>query len=69
MLLNASSPNGSLPAGGAEGENKDSFVNALTKNMVAVLVWLVLSAINSSMVNTFFQHRYTSHPPKPLSPW
>lgn len=61
MFLNASSANGSLLTGGAVAENKDSFGNALTKNIVAMLVWLVLSIINSSMVYTFLQHRYTVH--------
>lgn len=62
MFLNASSANGSLLTGGAVAESKDSFVSALTKNIVAMLVWLVLSIINSSMVYTFLQHRYTAHP-------
>ncbi|CAJ1051180.1 odorant receptor 131-2-like [Xyrichtys novacula] len=35
---------------------KDSFTNALTKNIVAMLVWLTLSIINSSMVHTFLRH-------------
>ncbi|XP_077582799.1 odorant receptor 131-2-like [Stigmatopora nigra] len=35
---------------------KDSFSNALAKNMAAVLVWLALSVINGSMVHTFFRH-------------
>ena len=54
MFLNASSP-----PGGAVAQDKDSFANALSKNMVAMLVWLVLSVINGSMVHTFLQHRYT----------
>lgn len=37
---------------------KDSFNNALTKNIVAMLVWLALSIINGSMVHTFLRHRY-----------
>lgn len=66
MFPNASSPtpldlllsNGtSVLTGGAVAEHKDSFVNALTKNIVAMLVWLVLTIINSSMVYTFLQHR------------
>lgn len=69
MFLNASSPtplelllsNGSAaPPGGAVAAYKDSFANALSKNIVAMLVWLVLSIINSSMVHTFLQHRYTA---------
>uniref|UniRef100_A0A3B5M5K4 G-protein coupled receptors family 1 profile domain-containing protein n=2 Tax=Xiphophorus couchianus TaxID=32473 RepID=A0A3B5M5K4_9TELE len=35
---------------------KESFSNALAKNIVAVMVWLALSVINSSMVYTFLQH-------------
>lgn len=42
---------------GTVAEYKDSFANALTKNIVAMLVWLTLSIINSSMVYTFLQHR------------
>lgn len=68
LLLNStsSSPldlltsNGSsVLTGGAVAVSKDSFANALTKNIVAMLVWLALSIINSSMVHTFLQHRYT----------
>ncbi|XP_023810443.1 uncharacterized protein LOC101174983 [Oryzias latipes] len=36
---------------------KDSFANAVTKNVMAVLVWLAISVINVSMVRTFLQHR------------
>uniref|UniRef100_A0A3P9M2H5 Si:dkeyp-3f10.17 n=1 Tax=Oryzias latipes TaxID=8090 RepID=A0A3P9M2H5_ORYLA len=32
---------------------KDSFANAVTKNVMAVLVWLAISVINVSMVRTF----------------
>ncbi|KAM9758450.1 odorant receptor 131-2-like [Menidia menidia] len=35
---------------------KDSFSNALAKNIMATLVWLVLSIINGSMVHTFLRH-------------
>ncbi|KAM6927277.1 odorant receptor 131-2-like [Xenentodon cancila] len=35
---------------------KDSFSNALTKNIIAMLVWLALSVINISMVHTFLRH-------------
>nr|XP_019963687.1 PREDICTED: olfactory receptor 4K15-like [Paralichthys olivaceus] len=42
--------------GGAVAVPKDSFSNALTKNIVAMLVWLTLSVINSSMVLTFLRH-------------
>ncbi|KAG7236582.1 hypothetical protein INR49_000767, partial [Caranx melampygus] len=41
---------------GAVAAPKDSFSNALTKNIVAMLVWLALSIINSSMVLTFLRH-------------
>lgn len=43
--------------GDAVGFPKDSFSNALTKNIVAMLVWLALSVINGSMVHTFLRHR------------
>uniref|UniRef100_A0A3P9M2Z5 Si:dkeyp-3f10.17 n=1 Tax=Oryzias latipes TaxID=8090 RepID=A0A3P9M2Z5_ORYLA len=36
---------------------KYSFANAVTKNVMAVLVWLAISVINVSMVRTFLQHR------------
>nr|XP_033482527.1 odorant receptor 131-2-like [Epinephelus lanceolatus] len=42
--------------GGAVAISKDSFSNALTKNIVAMLVWLALSVINGSMVHTFLRH-------------
>ena len=42
--------------GGAVGAPKDSFSAALTKNIVAMLVWLALSFINGSMVHTFLRH-------------
>lgn len=38
---------------------KESFSSILTKNIVAMLVWLVLSIINGSMVHTFQRHRYS----------
>uniref|UniRef100_A0A3B4WQG2 Olfactory receptor 4K15-like n=1 Tax=Seriola lalandi dorsalis TaxID=1841481 RepID=A0A3B4WQG2_SERLL len=41
---------------GAVAVSKDSFSNALTKNIMAMLVWLALSIINSSMVHTFLRH-------------
>lgn len=40
---------------------KESFSSVLTKNTVAMLVWLALSVINVSMVHTFFRHRYSTH--------
>ncbi|CAN9512589.1 unnamed protein product [Ophioblennius macclurei] len=52
LLLNHSS----LLPGGAVAFPKDSFSNALTKNIVAMMVWLALSVINSSMVHTFLRH-------------
>ncbi|KAM8917526.1 odorant receptor 131-2-like [Spinachia spinachia] len=36
--------------------SKEDFTSALTKNLVAMLVWLVLSAINGSLVHTFLRH-------------
>lgn len=69
MFPNASAANGSLAAGGAAAEFKDSFGNALAKNVVAVLVWLLLSIINSSMVYTFLQHRYSARRGASLLPW
>lgn len=57
-LLSAANGSSVLP-GGAVGVAKDSFANALTKNIVAMLVWLTLSVINGSMVHTFLQHRCT----------
>lgn len=47
----------SVLAGGTVAVPKDSFSNALTKNIVAMLVWLALSIINGSMVHTFLRHR------------
>lgn len=49
--------NSSLLAGGAAALPKDSFANALTKNIMAMLVWLAISVISVSMVQTFLQHR------------
>uniref|UniRef100_A0A3Q3XIS5 G-protein coupled receptors family 1 profile domain-containing protein n=1 Tax=Mola mola TaxID=94237 RepID=A0A3Q3XIS5_MOLML len=46
----------SVLTGGVGAEAKDSFANALAKNMVAMLVWLALSIINGSMVHTFLRH-------------
>jgi len=40
----------------------DSFSNAVTKNTVAMLVWLLLSVSNGSMVLTFLSHRYAAPP-------
>uniref|UniRef100_A0A3Q3JCN7 G-protein coupled receptors family 1 profile domain-containing protein n=1 Tax=Monopterus albus TaxID=43700 RepID=A0A3Q3JCN7_MONAL len=42
--------------GGAQDGFQESFSGILIKNMVAVLVWLVLSIINCSMVQTFLRH-------------
>ncbi|KAL6112601.1 uncharacterized protein ACO6RY_09327 [Pungitius sinensis] len=36
--------------------SKEDFSSALTKNLVAMMVWLVLSAINGSLVHTFLRH-------------
>ena len=48
-----------MQPGGDVGFPKDSFSNAMTKNIVAMIVWLVLNVINGSMVYTFMKHRYT----------
>ncbi len=67
MMLNSTSSSpldllvsntSSALTGGAVAVPKDSFSNALTKNIVAMLVWLALSIINGSMVHTFLRHRY-----------
>ncbi|XP_038162102.1 odorant receptor 131-2-like [Cyprinodon tularosa] len=50
------SNNSSMQTGSDVALPKESFSNALTKNIVAVMVWLVLSIINSSMVHTFLRH-------------
>ncbi|XP_061904339.1 odorant receptor 131-2-like [Entelurus aequoreus] len=56
-LLDALIANASLPgAGSGEAVPKDSFSNALAKNIVAMTVWLALSVINGSMVHTFLKH-------------
>ncbi|XP_007569705.1 olfactory receptor 52A1-like [Poecilia formosa] len=44
----------STETGLSVGQPKDSFSDALAKNIV--MVWLALSVINSSMVYTFLQH-------------
>ncbi|XP_035243318.1 odorant receptor 131-2-like [Anguilla anguilla] len=43
---------------------KDSFINALTKNIVAMLVWLALSMLNGSMVRTFTRHSFFYDDPR-----
>ncbi|CAL8337602.1 unnamed protein product [Lota lota] len=43
---------------------KDSFTNAMTKNIVAMLVWLALNVINGSMVYTFMKHRVFYEDPR-----
>ncbi|XP_034725358.1 odorant receptor 131-2-like [Etheostoma cragini] len=53
LLMSNSS---SALTGGAVAETKDSFSNALTKNIVAMLVWLVLSVLNGSMVHIFLRN-------------
>ncbi|KAM3620812.1 uncharacterized protein V6R79_002369 [Siganus canaliculatus] len=54
----------SVLTGGAVAVSKDSFANALTKNIVAMLVWLALSIINGSMVHTFLQHSFFYENPR-----
>ncbi|KAM3877662.1 odorant receptor 131-2-like [Diretmus argenteus] len=46
------------------GLPKDSFSNALTKNIMAMLVWLALSVINGSMVHTFLRHSFFYEDPR-----
>uniref|UniRef100_A0A673L020 Si:dkeyp-3f10.17 n=1 Tax=Sinocyclocheilus rhinocerous TaxID=307959 RepID=A0A673L020_9TELE len=43
---------------------RDSFSAALTKNIVAMLVWLALSILNCSMVSTFRKHRFFYEDPR-----
>lgn len=42
----------------------DSFSSALTKNIVAMLVWLALSILNSTMTSTFFRHNFFYEDPR-----
>ncbi|XP_058635560.1 odorant receptor 131-2-like [Onychostoma macrolepis] len=43
---------------------RDSFSAALTKNIVAMLVWLALSILNCSMVSTFRNHSFFYEDPR-----
>ncbi|TRY66827.1 hypothetical protein DNTS_004772, partial [Danionella cerebrum] len=43
---------------------RDSFSAALTKNIVAMLVWLALSVLNCSMVSTFRKHCFFYEDPR-----
>ncbi|XP_051754095.1 odorant receptor 131-2-like [Ctenopharyngodon idella] len=43
---------------------RDSFSAALTKNIVAMLVWLALSVLNCSMVSTFRKHSFFYEDPR-----
>ncbi|XP_057193789.1 odorant receptor 131-2-like [Triplophysa rosa] len=43
---------------------RDSFAAALTKNIVAMLVWLALSMLNCSMVSTFRKHSFFYEDPR-----
>ncbi|KAM6980509.1 odorant receptor 131-2-like [Aplochiton taeniatus] len=63
-LFDPSSNITSTLTGGAVGNTKDSFTNALTKNIVAMMVWLVLSVINGSMVHTFLRHSFFYEDPR-----
>ncbi|XP_028301776.1 olfactory receptor 4K15-like [Gouania willdenowi] len=56
--------NGSSSQTGGAVFPQDSFSNALTKNIVAMLVWLMLSIINSSMVHTFLRHSFFYENPR-----
>ncbi|KAM9859256.1 odorant receptor 131-2-like [Aulostomus maculatus] len=74
MLNSSSSPGpldllvsntSSTPTGGAAAAMpKDSFSNALTKNIMAMMVWLTLSIINGSMVHTFLRHSHFYENPR-----
>ncbi|KAL7891843.1 hypothetical protein AOLI_G00013190 [Acnodon oligacanthus] len=54
--------NSSLPLQNASP--RDSFSASLTKNIMAMLVWLALSMINGSMVSTFFRHSFFYEDPR-----
>lgn len=43
---------------------RDSFSSALTKNIVAMLVWLALSILNGTMTSTFFRHNFFYEDPR-----
>ncbi|KAF5901765.1 olfactory receptor 51L1-like, partial [Clarias magur] len=43
---------------------KESFSSVLTKNIVAVLVWLALSILNGTMTSTFFRHNFFYEDPR-----
>lgn len=62
MNISAGSENFSLPLQNVTP--RDSFSAALTKNLVAVLVWLALSIMNGSMVSTFLRHRFFYEDPR-----
>ncbi|XP_048880089.1 odorant receptor 131-2-like isoform X2 [Brienomyrus brachyistius] len=49
-------PNMTAVAQELAGFLRESFLVVFTKNIVAVLVWMTLSLINSSMVGTFLKH-------------
>ncbi|KAK1902334.1 Odorant receptor 131-2 [Dissostichus eleginoides] len=57
QLFPGSNNSSSLTGGATVNLNKEDFSSALTKNIVAMLVWLMLSVINGSMVHTFLKHR------------
>lgn len=40
---------------------RDTFTTAVVKNLIVVLVWLVLSYINGTLVATFFRHQVHIH--------
>ncbi|KAM9483002.1 odorant receptor 131-2-like [Clarias gariepinus] len=44
--------------------SKESFSSVLTKNIVAVLVWLALSILNGTMTSTFFRHNFFYEDPR-----
>lgn len=43
---------------------RESFSNALTKNIVAMLVWFALSILNGTMTSTFFRHNFFYEDPR-----
>ncbi|KAF4078927.1 hypothetical protein AMELA_G00187290 [Ameiurus melas] len=43
---------------------RDSFSSALTKNIMAMLVWLSLSILNGTMTSTFFRHSFFYEDPR-----
>lgn len=40
---------------------RDSYSTALLKNLIVVLVWVILSYINGTLVVIFFRHQVHAH--------